>query len=182
MPRVWSRRPDVKLLIAGKNPPRSLHALAESANPVSGDKPAVTVTGSVPDMRPYLSRATISVAPLLYGAGIQNKVLEAMACATPVIASPGAASALTAKNGRDLLVANDPESFAREIMDLLANDSRRNELGSAGRVYAETHHNWDEIGGLLESAYQKAMANGKLLRARRSSPNTIYRSRVLYRL
>jgi glycosyltransferase involved in cell wall biosynthesis len=52
MPRVWRQRPDVKLLIAGKNPPRSIHTLAESANSVSGDKPSVTVTGSVPDMRP----------------------------------------------------------------------------------------------------------------------------------
>jgi glycosyltransferase involved in cell wall biosynthesis len=119
---------------------------------------------------------------LLYGAGIQNKVLEAMACATPVITSPGAAASLSAKNGRDFLVASDPESFAREILDLLADDSRRNELGRAGRVYAETHHNWDEIGSLLESAYQKAIAGGKLHRARRTSPKAVSKSGALFPL
>jgi glycosyltransferase involved in cell wall biosynthesis len=117
MPRIWKHRPEVKLLIAGKNPPRSLVELAASARkhepvsrrPAVASTPAVTVTGSVPDMRPYLNRATISVAPLLYGAGIQNKVLEAMACATPVVASPRAVSALSAQGWRDIVVADDPE-------------------------------------------------------------------------
>jgi glycosyltransferase involved in cell wall biosynthesis len=166
MPRIWKRRPDVKLVIAGKNPPRSLMALAASARNHSadsphsstGDGPCITITGSVPDMRPYLHRATISVAPLLYGAGIQNKVLEAMSCATPVIASPRAVAALSAQAGRDFLVAEDPETFAHETVALLEDSSRRNAMGSAGRAYAEANHDWDQIGKLLESTYRQVIS------------------------
>jgi glycosyltransferase involved in cell wall biosynthesis len=129
------------------------------------DGPAITVTGSVPDLRPYLYRSTISIAPLLYGAGIQNKVLEAMACATPVIASSRAVAALSAQPGRELLVADDPVSFAHEALALLADAPRQNELGQAGRAYAEAHHNWDGIGHLLESVYERTIARGTLMRA-----------------
>jgi glycosyltransferase involved in cell wall biosynthesis len=166
MPRVWRHRPDVKVVIAGKDPPPSLLRLASSSNthsansrhfpPVNGE--AIRVTGSVPDLRPYLHRATISVAPLLYGAGIQNKVLEAMACATPVIASPRAVAALSVQVGRDLLVAGDAEVFAQEILALLADSSRRSAIGLAGRAYVEAHHDWRQIGSLLESAYRQVIA------------------------
>lgn len=184
MPRIWKHRPDVKLLIAGKNPPRSLVELAASARkhepasrpPAVASTPAVTVTGSVPDMRPYLNRATISVAPLLYGAGIQNKVLEAMACATPVVASPRAVSALSAQGGRDIVVADDPEAFAHETLALLADSPRRNAIGLAGRTYAEAHHSWDQIGSLLESAYQRVILK-KMIRAGISFPRASSASR-----
>jgi polysaccharide biosynthesis protein PslH len=79
MPIVWSKKPTAQVWIVGKNPPQSIISF--------GNNPAITVTGVVDDIRPFLQRATISVAPLQYGAGIQNKVLEALACATPVVTS-----------------------------------------------------------------------------------------------
>ncbi|MFZ0429137.1 MAG: glycosyltransferase, partial [Acidobacteriota bacterium] len=96
MPKVWRSRPGVRVLIAGKNPPKSLRTLAADFNSkgigangsASSRQPRVEVTGEVPDLRPSLRRSTISVVPIVYGAGIQNKVLEAMACGTPVVASP----------------------------------------------------------------------------------------------
>ena len=178
MPLVWRERPDAQVVIAGKDPPRSLLALAavsegRGANSHSratcgGER--VKVTGTVPDLRPYLQRATVSVAPVVYGAGIQNKVLEAMACATPVIASSRAAAALSARAGRDLLVADDPAAFALEILALLADDSRRRSIGSAGRAYVEAHHDWQAIAGLLESAYLNAIAAAREERLRPAFP------------
>jgi len=172
MPRIWQQRPDVKLLIAGKDPPRSLRTLAASAGPQPSDhrpnpggNEPVSITGSVPDLRPYLYRATISLAPVVYGAGIQNKVLEAMACATPVIASSKAVSALSAKSSQDMVVADDPTSFARETLDLLQDSHRRNTIAQAGRAYTERQHDWNRIAALLESAYQQTMQGKILLRS-----------------
>ena len=118
----------------------------------------VTVTGTVPDLRPYLRRAALAVAPMPYGAGIQNKVLEAMACATPVVASAQAGLALQARDGRDLVLAEGAEAFARAVLDLLAGEARRASLGRAGRRYVEEYHDWAAVGGRLVSIYDELVA------------------------
>jgi glycosyltransferase involved in cell wall biosynthesis len=145
MPRVWARRPEVKLQVVGKNPPRQVLALAAH--------PAVEVTGMVPDVRPYLQQATLAVAPATYGAGIQNKVLEAMACATPVVASAQAVSALRVKAGEDVMVASEPEAFSDAVVQLLDEPHRQRQLGQAGRRFVEAHHQWDHIVAQLEDVY-----------------------------
>lgn len=112
-------------------------------------------------MPPYLRQATIAVAPILYGAGVQNKVLEAMACGTPVIASPAAASGLQAEPGCDLLVAGDAGAFATAILTLLAQPERRAQIGQAGRAYVERVHAWDAVGAQLEQYYQRAITSNR---------------------
>jgi sugar transferase (PEP-CTERM/EpsH1 system associated) len=148
LPYVWEKRPDVKLTVVGKDPPRSLLALAEN--------PAVQVTGSVPDLRPYLQRAAAAVAPITYGAGIQNKVLEAMACATPVVASPQAVLALNIREGEEILVAGDPQQFAQKVLMLLEDGALRRQLGQAGRQFVERQHSWNAAAAQLEQIYQQA--------------------------
>jgi glycosyltransferase involved in cell wall biosynthesis len=88
--------------------------------------------------------------------GIQNKVLEAMACATPVVASQQAASALQAQAGIELLTAADPQEFAGVVLDLLADAPRRARIGLAGRRYVERCHNWTDIAACLETIYARA--------------------------
>lgn len=157
LPHVWTERPDVKLKVVGKDPPRELLALAEN--------PQVQVTGSVPDLRVYLQRATVAVAPITYGAGIQNKVLEALACATPVIASPQAVSALNIRAGEEILVAEEPSAYARQVLALLADKSLQQRLGEAGRKFVEREHSWDAAAARLEQVYQQARSDllaGKL--------------------
>lgn len=148
MPRVWAHQPHVRLCIVGKDPTTAIQELAQHDN--------VTVTGTVPDIRPYLRRATIAVAPLTYGAGIQNKVLEAMACGAPVVASPQAAAALDARPGRDLLLAGDDDAFAAAVLDLLAHPDRRQQLAAQGRAYVEAHHSWTSITARLVDIYAHA--------------------------
>jgi glycosyltransferase involved in cell wall biosynthesis len=145
MPRVWRRRPEVRLVIAGKDPVREVLALARN--------PSITVTGSVPDMRPYLQRATIAAVPIAYGAGIQNKILEAMACATPVVTTPQAGTALSAVAGRDYLVAENADGLAEETLCLLSNPDMRRSIGESGRLYVERSHNWNNIAAQLEGIY-----------------------------
>jgi glycosyltransferase involved in cell wall biosynthesis len=153
MPLVWAKQPDVKLQIVGKDPPASIRALA--------DHPAVTVTGTVQDMRPYLQRASLAVVPLLYGAGIQNKVLEAMASGTPVVATSQAVLALDAEPGRDLLVAQTPAEFAEKIVHLINNPLLRDQVGSAGRRYVENNHQWVKIAERLEGVYHEVLSAGR---------------------
>lgn len=154
MPAVWKAYPEVTLTVAGKDPPREVRRLERDSR--------VRVTGTVPDLRPILSRAAVVACPLRYGAGIQNKVLEAMALGRPVVASAQAAVALNAVPGRDLLVGRDPGEFAQQAIRLLGAPGLRRELGWAGRRYVEAHHDWDDIAGRLETVYHGAIS-GEIL-------------------
>jgi glycosyltransferase involved in cell wall biosynthesis len=149
MPAVWAARPDVRVVIVGKDPDMEVQAL--------GEHPGVTVTGTVVDIRPYLQCAAIAAAPIKYGTGIQNKVLEAMASAAPVVAAPQAVSALDAVPGRDLLIAGEPALFAENLLRLLDDPGERERLGSAGRKYVEENHDWRVIAGRLEAIYSQAI-------------------------
>ncbi len=158
MPLIWKEKPEVELFIVGKDPTKEVQAL--------GERPEITVTGTVKDIRPYLQRATAALTPIVYGAGIQNKVLEAMACGTPVVSTPQAVSALSALPGVDLLVAQEPQAFARAVLDLLDDPEQQKRLSAAGRCYVENHHHWNVVAGQLEEVYrqtaQKTQANMKL--------------------
>ncbi|MCS7261538.1 MAG: glycosyltransferase [Anaerolineae bacterium] len=151
MPRVWAQRPGVRVQVVGAWPPRRIRQLAERF------PGRVEVTGWVPDIRPYLQRARLAVAPLRYGAGIQNKVLEALACATPVVATPQACGALQVQAERDLLVADSAEAFARQVLRLLDDDALAARLGAAGRRYVERHHDWNTVAAQLEGIYAECV-------------------------
>ena len=145
MPHIWGARSDVHLQIVGKNPPREIMAL--------GENPSISVINNVPDLPPYLQRATIALTPILYGVGVQNKVLEAMACATPVVSTPQAVSALQVQAGNEVYVVQEPQDFARAVLGLLADPQERDRLGRAGRRYVEQHHHWAAIAQRLEELY-----------------------------
>jgi sugar transferase (PEP-CTERM/EpsH1 system associated) len=151
MPLVWTKQPAAHLYIVGKDPTPAVIALGEQAN--------VTVTGSVPDLRPYLAEAAIAISTVRYGVGIQNKVLEAMAMATPVVCSAQANSALKTVNSQDILVGDSPEAIAAQIIDLLASAELRERVGLAGRQYVERYHTWDSAAQQIETLYQAAIAD-----------------------
>jgi sugar transferase (PEP-CTERM/EpsH1 system associated) len=118
--------------IVGANPAPQVQALAKL--------PGVHVTGTVPDVRPYLAHAAAAVAPLRIARGIQNKVLEAMAMARPVIASPQAFEGIRAEPGRDLLLAEDAEAMAVRVREVLAGGHPH--LGAAARAAVQAGHDW----------------------------------------
>lgn len=149
MPIVWKENQNIQLWVVGKDPPSSIQQY--SANP------KIKITGTVPEILPYLQKATIALAPLNYGAGVQNKVLEAMACGIPVIASPLAVSALNVLNGREVLVANNPNKYADYILNLISNPQMGYQIGNAGREYVEREHSWKLIGQKLENIYQESI-------------------------
>jgi polysaccharide biosynthesis protein PslH len=151
MPLVWKEQPNTQLFIVGKDPAPAVLAL--------GKLPQVAVTGSVPDIRPYLAEAAVALSTMRYGVGIQNKVLEAMAMGTAVVCSPQANSALKTRHGVDILVGDSPEALARHILDLLDSPAQRDQIGAAGRKYVETYQTWDRAASLLEALYATAIHN-----------------------
>ena len=149
MPLVWERRPDVRLVLAGSSPPRSVRRLARDRR--------VSVTGYVADLRPYIGGATVAVSPTPYAVGMQNKVLEALALSTPVVAMPPSVAGLRTAAGRDLLVADTPRDVADAILRLLDNAHFRARLGQNGRQYVVQHHDWRVATQALLRVYKHAL-------------------------
>lgn len=132
MPLLAARGVAAVFHIVGANPAPAVQALARL--------PWVRVTGSVPDVRPYIAHAAVAVAPLLIARGIQNKVLEAMAMARPVVASPQAFEGVRAVPGRDLLLAEGEEAMAARVAAVLA--GAHPGLGGAARLAVARGHDW----------------------------------------
>ncbi|MEM9773156.1 MAG: glycosyltransferase [Chloroflexota bacterium] len=151
MPKVWEKVPETKLYVVGKDPsPEILEA---------GKKPNIVVTGTVDDMRPYLHKATVAVAPVVYGAGIQNKVLEAMACGVPVITTPQSAQAITAVPNEEFCIADIPDEFASKTIELIDNPVVAGRIGEAGHQFLRKNHDWLAITGRLEEIYDGIIGN-----------------------
>jgi sugar transferase (PEP-CTERM/EpsH1 system associated) len=148
MPLVWAKQPKAELYIVGKDPAASVEMLAAD--------PRIIVTGTVPDLRPYLASATVAVSTVRYGVGIQNKVLEAMAMATPVVCSTQASSALSTQSRHDILVGDNPQAIADHILTLLADADYRAFIGANGRTYVEAHQSWHAAAAHLETLYSRA--------------------------
>jgi len=149
MPLIWEKNASVMLWVVGQNPSQEIINY--------GRDPRILVTGYVDDIRPYLSNATIAVAPLAYGAGIQNKILEAMACSTPVIASPVALQALSVIPGKDLISADDNQSFANAVLELLSDPVLSEKIGKAGRLFVENNHSWTNATEKLVEIYHQSL-------------------------
>jgi len=141
-PMIKAQLPQVKLWIVGRNPTkevRNLHA------------DQVIVTGSVDDVRPYLDRASVFVCPMRKGAGIKNKILQAWAMAKPVVATSIAAGGLSATPGENIVIADEPRSFAHQVNCLLQNPELRQVLGQRGRETVLRDHTWQRQVQLLEN-------------------------------
>lgn len=145
-PAIRRTRSDAQFHIVGRKPTDAVKKL--------GEVPGITVVGQVPDVREHVAQASVVVAPLRIARGIQNKVLEALAMAQPVIASAAAMEGLAVADGRELARADTPEEWTQSLLALWNDAARRTALGDAGRRYVETHHSWDQclksLGRLLE--------------------------------
>ncbi len=135
-PVIRQHRPATKLRIVGADPSPAIMAL--------GKLPGVDVTGSVPDVRPHVQKAALTVAPLSIARGTQNKILESMAMGVPVVASEEAAPGVDAVSGESLLVAGKPQEYSDAILRLLGDPSQRDRISIAGRERVLTNHSWKQ--------------------------------------
>jgi hypothetical protein len=136
LPKVQNARPEASFTIIGAEPPRAVRELAR--------RPGVTVTGTVADVRAFVRRSAVSVAPLRIARGVQNKILEAMAMGVPVVASPQTAKGIEAVSGRHLMVAADAEAMAAAVIRLLCDGEERARLAQAAREHVVQTYSWEE--------------------------------------
>ncbi len=151
LPLLKARRPNIKLHIVGADPPPKMRQLGE----IDG----VTVTGSVPDVRPYVTRAALTVAPLRIARGTQNKILEAMAMGVPVVCSSVAAGGVDAVPGEHFLTADTPETQCDAILRILADRAERNRLACAGRERVLSNHAWPSSMKRLDAIIERCVAD-----------------------
>jgi sugar transferase (PEP-CTERM/EpsH1 system associated) len=152
MPKLRVRRQNARFWIVGAAPTPQVRRLAAL--------PGVRVTGRVPDTRPYIAAADVVVAPLRIARGIQNKILEAMAMARPVVATPEAFAGVQATPGRDILLASGVEDTVQRIIDVL--DGRHPMLGIMGQRAVETAHQWSVTLRPLDALFGDAPATPEL--------------------
>jgi sugar transferase (PEP-CTERM/EpsH1 system associated) len=131
-PALRARFADLRFYIVGARPTQAVRDLEKL--------PGVSVTGTVPDVRPYIAHAQAAVAPLRIARGIQNKVLEAMAMATPVVVSPQALEGIDAEPGHDLVLADGADAFVDAVSSML--HARRDDMGRAARSRVERQYSW----------------------------------------
>jgi len=154
LPKIRATIPDVEFRIIGSNPAPAIERLRQL--------PGVMVTGHVPDVRPLLREATVSVAPLRIARGTQNKILESMAMGVPVVATTQAAKGIDAIPGRHILIADSPDAFAEQVMSVSKNQQRRGELASAGRDRVKERHSWTLTVAHLDSILSSAIEHRSL--------------------
>jgi len=151
LPLLHQRWPGLNLHIVGRSPTPAVQALASAT---------VCVTGTVPDVRPYLQHAAVVVAPLRLARGVQNKVLEAMAMARPVVAAATCVEAIEARPGQDILAAGDAAEHAERIAWLLADRRQAAAVGQAGRACVLARYSWPARLAGLDQELARALAPG----------------------
>lgn len=142
------KKKNIRVCLAGTNPSREVTNL-KSAN--------VIVTGYVEDIREYLAKSKIFVAPLFSGSGLQNKLLESMAMGLPAVTTPLANTALNAQPDKEIFVCPDKKSFAEKIDMLLLNPALAKQAGEAGKAFIKKNYNWTAYNSILEEAFRKVL-------------------------
>ncbi len=146
--RIRQRVPSAHLWIVGANPTTEVRQWAA----VKG----ITVTGSVPDVRHYLHRALVSVCPVQLKVGTQTKVLEAMACGTPVVTTLAGNNGIAAQSGKELWVADAPDEMAERTISLLHRDNWQ-AMSASGRKFVVQNFAWEQSASRLEQCIEEAM-------------------------
>jgi len=153
--QVWpilkARRPAMKLLVVGADPSPAMRRL--------GELPGVTVTGSVPEVQPYVRKSALMVAPLNIARGTQNKILEAMAMGVPVVTSSIAAGGVDAKSEEHFLVSDTPQDYAQAIFRITEAPAERQRLALAGRARMLSHHAWPRSMERLDAIIARGVKN-----------------------
>jgi len=148
-PAIHSRFPQATFRIVGKNPTKALRELSTV--------PGVVVTGRVASVAEELRSATIAVSPLRFGTGFKIKSIEALACGTPLIASPETLPGVPLTPGKNVLVADSPEAWIVHLTDLLRHEQHRHHLSTEGLLLAKTL-SWSTIAKQYETLYHSAVA------------------------
>ncbi len=158
LPLIRSRRPGVTVAFAGRNPDPSVLEAARR-------DPLLHVTGTVPDIRPYLWNSLVSIVPLRIGGGTRLKIYEAMAAGVPVVSTSIGAEGLSVTTGSDILLADDPGSFAASCLALLDSADRRTAQATRAREGVCSNFSWRKVAESFEDILRASTATNALSRA-----------------
>lgn len=150
LPRIRAKRPDCRIAVVGRNPPPSLTAQ------VAGD-PHITITGTVPDVRPYLWQSAVSIVPLRVGGGTRLKIFEAMAAGTPVVSTTIGAEGLPLEHGQTIRIGDTAEDFSTNCLQLLDNPAEREALSERGLALIRARFSWDQVTHQFEEALRASV-------------------------
>jgi len=154
-PHIKRRMPQMRWIIVGANPSPQILKLQR--------QPDITVTGSVPDIRPYMQRAAVSICPMRVGSGVKGKVFESMALGTPVVSTTLGVEGLDVRQGEEIFIADTPEEFARYVCLLAQDAQRRARMAQKARKLIEQKYTWDLAARPLERIIESfERKNGKL--------------------
>lgn len=151
-PLIRAKRPDTTFVIAGRSPDPAVLRAAERF-------PGVMVTGSVPDMRPYLWSSKISIVPIRIGGGTRLKIYESMAAGLPVVSTSIGAEGLDYTKGKDILIADTPEAFAASCLRLLENPEAHRAVSQNGLALVEENFSWASVTRQFEAILEKQRAH-----------------------
>jgi len=138
LPLIRRRRPDCSVVIVGRDPAPEIQALA-------GADPNIRVTGTVPDVRPYLWGATVSIVPIYIGGGTRLKIYESMAAKVPVVSTSVGAEGLAIDPPRNIRVADEPRAFADACLELLENEAERERIRTEAWQMVASRFSWEKI-------------------------------------
>jgi len=156
-PLVKAKHPDATLTIVGRRPAPRVRELAEQDS-------AITVTGTVPDVRPYLAEASLMIVPLRVGGGTRIKIFEGMATGIPCLSTRIGAEGLPVTHGENHLLADEPEAFAAEIDRAFSDPEAAARIGKAGRQLVESRFSWAKINEVFEDYCRQTVERGRLRR------------------
>ncbi len=146
-PLIKAKQPQAQLKIVGNAPTNKIKSY-------QNQDPRIEVTGRVPDIRHAFKQADVLVAPVFSGKGTRYKILEAMACRTPIVASKTAVEGLNVENKQQVLVANQPKKMAHLTNQLLTNKKLWHKLAKNGHQFVKGHYDWQIISKKLDNIYQ----------------------------
>lgn len=154
LPLVWAKDKTIKFYVVGRTPSDELLRL-------SGQDTRIVVTGAVSDVRQYIARTKVFVAPLRIGGGTRLKILEAMSMGKTVVSTTVGAEGINYTKGKDIVIKDSPEEFAKALLNLLEDTSMRDSLGRAGRDLVCNNYDWRIIREKLNAVYQEVVNEGK---------------------
>lgn len=134
---IKAQVPNAKLIIAGMNPSSAISKLGGAAD--------IEVTGFVDDIKPFFDQAHIFIAPFQIARGVQNKVLQAMACALPVVCTPLGAEGILCQNNKDIVIANNAHEFTEQAIELAKNLGLRDQIGQQAFSTINSHYGWESV-------------------------------------
>jgi len=149
LPLIRQVRPDTTLAIVGRTPPPKIAQLAAA-------DPRIQVTGTVPDIRPYLWNSAVAIVPLRIGGGTRLKIYEAMAAHIPVVSTTIGAEGLSVNPPHDIRLADTPAHFAAQCLELLTTPERRTQISRAAWEMVNLHFSWEQTARAFEKIMQSA--------------------------